>query len=297
LQFILIIFILEFNYEKIAYELIENHLKNYIIRGEDMVKDSNFNGSPIQKLEELIKDPAKCFSGDQTYQYINNNKNLVEDICFEKTFIALVAPSLCGKTQSAFAMREMRPLYFVLNEFSVREGKKAQPIYANFDSLNKMIENVGVADLRFMKENEKYKNIFESVEIDANYLEADEKSNYAKVELTDEESIATASAETELNSPKTKMERVYTNVKYIYSCVSASNLINEFKHQKFFTLGFLVALMEEAEAKYDENSESELIPGTKKSWMEFHAKRDGERSEFYFSALSIAEALKKKHLF
>jgi hypothetical protein len=100
----------------------------------------------------------------------------------------------------------------------------------------------------------------------------------------------------EKNSNRLK-RLIYKNIMTIYELLSADNLLETFIDQEFFTLGFLVALIEEAEDNYDKSSDSDLIPDTKKSWMEFYSQRECERSEFYFSAISIRDALKKKDLF
>ena len=46
-------------------------------------------------------------------KYLNFHES--QEISLDKAFIALVAPSFAGKTQSAFVMRNVRPLYFALD--------------------------------------------------------------------------------------------------------------------------------------------------------------------------------------
>lgn len=277
---------------------MEDNLKDYINRAEDMVTDPNFKDSPIKKLEELIENPSKCVSDDQANTFIQNPENRPERVEFERTFIALVAPSLCGKTQSAFAMREMLPLYFALNEGSIKASGRSQPVYANFNSLNRMIKEIAIADLQAIEdiENANSKDTFKIDEINVDQL-ADNENMLNAVENTHAQSADNTFIETDEKSMATVRKRVYKNILSIYALLSADNLLNSFDDHKFFTLGFLVALMEEAEANYDKDSESLLIPGTKKSWMEFWAKRDDNRSELYFSAISINEAMQKADLF
>jgi hypothetical protein len=286
-------------YEKVDYKEMEDSIKDYIIRAEDMVKDPNFKDSPIKKLEDLIKDPSNCLSGDYANNFIRNPDNLPRNIEFERTFIALVAPSLCGKTQSAFAMREMFPLYFALNENAIKPTGKSQPIYANFDSLNRMIQELAIADIKAIEiiENKKLADTFEVTHIDAERLKEDENIKLREVGYSYDESNDDTLMESIEKSPKKIRTRIYKNITSIYELISADNLIASFKNQKFFTLGFLVALMEEAEDNYDKNSGSDLIPGAKKSWMEFYSQREGERSEFHFDAISINDVLQKKNLF
>jgi hypothetical protein len=111
---------------------MEGSIKDYITMAEDMINDPNFKESPIKKLEELIKNPSSFLSGDHADNFIKKPENKPDRIEFERTFIALVAPSFCGKTQSAFAIREMCPLYFALNQDAINPSRKSQPVYANF---------------------------------------------------------------------------------------------------------------------------------------------------------------------
>jgi hypothetical protein len=289
----------KFMYEKVDYKEMEDSIKDYIIRAEDMVKDPNFKDSPIKKLEDLIKDPSNCLSGDYANNFIRNPDNLPRNIEFERTFIALVAPSLCGKTQSAFAMREMSPLYFALNESAIKPTGKSQPIYANFNSLNRMIQDLAIDDMKAIEtiQNKKFAGTFEVIDIDAERLKEDENIKLREVGYSYDESNDDTLMESIEKSPKKIRTRIYKNITSIYELISADNLFSSFKNQKFFTLGFIVALMEEAEDNYDKNYNSDLIPGAKKSWMEFYSQREGERSEFYFDAISINDVLQKKNLF
>ena len=61
------------------------------------------------------------------------------------TFVALAAPSLEGKTQSAFVFRDIIPLYFALNATEKKE--KVQNIYLNYGSLNATVEACARRDL------------------------------------------------------------------------------------------------------------------------------------------------------
>ena len=288
------LFYLEFIYSSNDTEYNESHLKKYINRGEEMMKSPSFEGSPIQKLEQIIKEPSKVVLEDA---FIKNQENRPQKIAFERTFIALVAPSLCGKTQSAFAMKEMRPLYFALNEDSIKENGKSQPIYANFDSLNRIICEAGSEDLQTIKafEISKSRNTFQVVETDESILKTDEKLKLSVVEKCENLVYSANDSAAEYQNIGKKL--VYSDLKSIYARVSCTSLLKDFKDKKFFTLGLLIALMEDAESKYNENNVSKLISGKKMSWIEFFAKRDDERKEFYFSAVSIDEAIKKKKLF
>jgi hypothetical protein len=142
---------------------MEGSIKDYITMAEDMINDPNFKESPIKKLEELIKNPSSCLSGDHADNFIKKPENKPDRIEFERTFIALVAPSFCGKTQSAFAI-----LYFALNQDAINPSRKSQPVYANFCSLNRMIKEVATADMQVIQviKNEKSEGTLMIIEID-----------------------------------------------------------------------------------------------------------------------------------
>ena len=62
-----------------------------------------------------------------------------DNSAFDYSFVALAAPSYEGKTQSAFVMRNVRPLYFVTDS-KIIESKslttQPQPIYDNYQSVS-----------------------------------------------------------------------------------------------------------------------------------------------------------------
>jgi hypothetical protein len=126
------------------------------------------------------------------------------------------------------------------------------------------------------------------IEIDSELLKDNENGRFTFVSYAEEY------RSNEKNSNREKaMQTIKNNLLEVFGEVKSI----ESRDQEFFTLGFLVALIEEAEDNYDKSSDSDLIPDTKKSWMEFYSQRECERSEFYFSAISIRDALKKKDLF
>ena len=65
------------------------------------------------------------------------------------TFVALAAPSMEGKTQSAFVMKDVIPLYFPLSEALPASGVNApQKIYATFKELAKLLFKSAETDLK-----------------------------------------------------------------------------------------------------------------------------------------------------
>ena len=69
----------------------------------------------------------------------------IASLDFSKTFVALAAPSLEGKTQTAFTIRSANVLYFVLAVTSIEEG--FQDIYKPFTNLSKTLKTVAQTDL------------------------------------------------------------------------------------------------------------------------------------------------------
>ena len=150
------------------------------------------------------------------------------------TFVALAAPSLEGKTQSAFTFKNVLPLYFAL-QATEDTHETAQEIYLNYASLNAAIETYARRDLKalFGKESgltkEQFKNISKS--------------------------------------------KLRTN------------------GQKFFVLGFLCALVEDAKKDFLTIDEKDRKP-----WMQYHAERMGK--DLSFEAKSIVEfRAKYRHYF
>lgn len=69
----------------------------------------------------------------------------------EKSFVAISVPILAGKTQSCFTVRTKRPIYFALEQYQQNpfsaSTTEIQPIYRNFESLNKAIEEFAKRDI------------------------------------------------------------------------------------------------------------------------------------------------------
>ncbi len=71
---------------------------------------------------------------------------------FDTSFVALAAPSLEGKTQSAFVFRHNRPFYFPLSEHIRSDAWSPQPIYTNFRSYVKVLRDCAIADLKTIEQ-------------------------------------------------------------------------------------------------------------------------------------------------
>ena len=108
------------NYLKTG-RLIRKYPPNELLEMEDIIKNGQSN--------EFFKSLSECIS----YKEFGNNY-----------YLALVAPSLTGKTQSAFTIKSKKPVYFSLGAF--------QNIYNCFSMLNKELEKSAIEDHdRFME--------------------------------------------------------------------------------------------------------------------------------------------------
>lgn len=113
-------------------------LEGYIESGRTIRNGENFNGTPLDILEKIILSPETTLKNKD---YFDSPPELNEKHV-EKTFIALVAPSFSGKTQSAFSMKQVRPLYFVID--SIKD--ESQLVYQNFQSLSQHLIEAGKYD-------------------------------------------------------------------------------------------------------------------------------------------------------
>lgn len=106
-----------------------------------LIRDqSGFESSIFHKLDLLLSNVA---------DYVRNHFGTVENIAAvmtDGTFIALAAPSMEGKTQSAFIFRLVKPLYFPLSGLR-SSGIQPQPIYKNFAHLADAILGYASLDL------------------------------------------------------------------------------------------------------------------------------------------------------
>ena len=95
----------------------------------------------MNKLDNLLLDTQKTIS----FEFGKLIKNL--EIQSNSSFVALAAPSLDGKTQSAFVFEHVRPLYFALNASDGDSFIVTQQVYQNFESLSSTIKRCARLDL------------------------------------------------------------------------------------------------------------------------------------------------------
>ena len=93
------------------------------------------------QIDEMVND-LEYFAKNQT------NLNTMLNVVSPKTFIALAAPSLVGKTQLAFVLAKKRPLYFALGQYISQSYTCApQDVYLNFESLNFALQELALLDI------------------------------------------------------------------------------------------------------------------------------------------------------
>lgn len=157
-----------------------------------------------------------------------------ESYKFSKAFIAIAAPSLEGKTQFAFLLKRIRPLYFALGAKSDSDPDTTvanQPIYLNFKDLNRTIEEFAKYDLKVICRN-------------------------SRTELE------------QLIKTRRKEGLIKKGQSGIFYRITTGELSEHQGNVKLFTLGLLYYLVEDARNNYDR-----LDATTRPSWLEYHSNR------------------------
>lgn len=99
----------------------------------------------MDTLEKVIIDPLSAIRNTLSVPSVPQD---LSDNHLIKFFVALVAPSLAGKTQSAFVMNFVKPLYF---SFDPKNEYKVQYIYKNFSSLSTCLKYCAEKDLGILQ--------------------------------------------------------------------------------------------------------------------------------------------------
>ena len=140
----LYIYTLEFKNSRISDDAAERKaLQKFIETGAEIIDDPNYNSSILRQLDEIlsnaeswVKDQFESSSGMKLYSA-------------DRAFVALAAPSMEGKTQSAFTLRMVKPLYFPLSE-ARPSGFVSQSIYVNFNAHVHELFHCSQLDLKLM---------------------------------------------------------------------------------------------------------------------------------------------------
>ena len=136
------ILFLVFTADPLDDEQLLGTLKKYIKTGEQIRRQPNFASSNIGILDEMVKDIPGYFKENNAGTFFRSDSD------FSNSFIALTAPSLDGKTQSAFALRKAKVLYFVIFDFSITSpgSIKMQLIYECFKEKSKFLCSAALKD-------------------------------------------------------------------------------------------------------------------------------------------------------
>lgn len=118
-------------------------LETFIRIGKAIRDDPNYPTSNMGKFEKMPTDfNSACLE-------IQSKESAKNTFASDTTFIALAAPSIEGKTQSAFVVKDVLPLYFPICEtFDRSECYSPQQIYVNFWDYVCMLRDCALADLK-----------------------------------------------------------------------------------------------------------------------------------------------------
>jgi hypothetical protein len=131
-----------------------------------------FKNSKLFQLEKMVESTPDFVSNDfkntSISEQFHQDKKVNQKFDTSKAFLALVAPSMEGKTQSAFVFRSVKPLYFAFTWTKGMGSSQAsiQPIYLNYQSLSKFILELAALDLNNIKEKDTGFVSSESIEND-----------------------------------------------------------------------------------------------------------------------------------
>ena len=197
-----------------------------------MIRSNGFENSISAHLENILAGDLELLK--QLVGLTTNHGFLTSPYNFSKSFVAIAAPSLEGKTQLAFLLEKARPLYFSLGARGdhASSSYSIQPIYLSFKDLNRCIEDFAKEDVE---------NIIK------HRTRADLKT------LIDEVCF----------KGQSKSEN-----SHILLRLTSEELNDHHKNKKLYTLGLFYKLVEDARMNYDT-----LDVETRPAWMEYHANR------------------------
>ena len=95
-------------------------MRQFIRIGAKIREDESFKTSKMKMLEDVLQDRSKI------HKYSSTRRKLDYGTCF----IALASPSMEGKTQFAFVLSEIKPLYFPMSEVIIGDDKSDVLVYS-----------------------------------------------------------------------------------------------------------------------------------------------------------------------
>ncbi len=123
-------------------ELVESKAReelNRFIRVGKMIRDDpQYRETNIGKIETILDNfEVECGALSE-----------IENLTYTSTFLALAAPSMEGKSQSAFVFQDIRPLYFPISEAYPSDAVVPQFIYANFRQIVVALHEAAAVDVK-----------------------------------------------------------------------------------------------------------------------------------------------------
>ena len=106
-----------------------------------IIRSTDYNETVLCSIEKILSGDLNTLNSHLGRKH----PDLLTDQSLNGTFIALAAPSLEGKTQSAFVFEDVLPLYFPLQ--ISEDAEQAQAIYRNYASLSTAVEKNAKKDL------------------------------------------------------------------------------------------------------------------------------------------------------
>ena len=118
-----------FKPKEVGDRRVTNELKKYVDLGRAIKNCDEANGI-TREIDRMISY-LNSVSGQAILDESGES--------FSRTFLAILAPSMVGKTQLSFNLSENRSLYFALNQYLQFDSPGVQEIYLNYSSLNQNI--------------------------------------------------------------------------------------------------------------------------------------------------------------
>ena len=129
-------------------------LYRYIATAEKIRKAPSYNGSNMHKVEQFLSNPNDFFREHRSSLCLPEVTKK-----FDRTFAALVAPSFEGKTQTAFTLRSVNPLYFVVAATDACLEGSLQYIYRPFIKHNRFLCAAAKVDMERLARNSSEGNV------------------------------------------------------------------------------------------------------------------------------------------
>lgn len=117
-------------------------LVRYLESGDQIIQATTYANSNMKKVEEFLMNPTA---------FLDHHRAALKfperSLRFVKTFVSLAAPSFEGKTQTAFTLRNINPLYFVAAAAAADTEGNIQTIYEAFKEHTEFLHDCALTDI------------------------------------------------------------------------------------------------------------------------------------------------------